>query len=54
VRDGELISKKQDRPGDWRKAKLPDYANNLRLVIDERMKKLGRLGRNPPSEQRRI
>jgi hypothetical protein len=42
--DGELIGKKQDRAGRWRKAKVPDYTNDQRqaYAIDDRMKQLGR------------
>jgi hypothetical protein len=45
--NGELIGKKQDRAGRWRKAKVPDYANDQRqaYAIDERMKALGRWDR---------
>jgi len=41
----ELIGKKQDKAGRWRKARVPDYVNDQRLAyaIDERMKQLGRL-----------
>jgi hypothetical protein len=43
-RDGSLIGKKQDKAGRWRKARVPDYANDQRhaYVIDDRMKQLGR------------
>jgi hypothetical protein len=43
-REDELIGKKQDKAGRWRKAKVPDYANDQRqaYAIDERMKQLGR------------
>ena len=46
-RNGELIGKKQDKAGRWRKAKVPDYANDQRqaYAIDERMKALGRWNR---------
>ena len=42
--EGELIGKKQDRAGRWRKAKVPDYTNDQRqaYAIDDRMKQLGR------------
>ena len=42
MRNGELIGKKQDKAGKWRKARVPDYANDPRqgYVIDERMKQL--------------
>jgi hypothetical protein len=42
--DGELIGKKQDKAGRWRKAKVPDYTNDQRqaYAIDDRMKQLGR------------
>ena len=42
--NGEVIGKKQDKAGRWRKAKVPDYANDQRqaYAIDERMKQLGR------------
>jgi hypothetical protein len=38
---------KQNKAGRWRKAKVPDYANDQRrvYVIDEQMRKLGRLER---------
>jgi len=41
--DGELIGKKQDRAGRWRKAKVPDYAGDQRnaYTIDDRVKQLG-------------
>ena len=44
---GELIGKKLDKAGKWRKAKVPDYANDPRqgYVIDERMKQLGHTAR---------
>ena len=43
IHTGELVGKKQDKAGKWRKAKVPDYANDPRqgYVIDERMKQLG-------------
>ena len=41
---GELIGKKQDKAAGWRKAKVPDYANDA-YAIDERMKALGRWDR---------
>ena len=46
-RDGELIGKRQDKAGHWRRAKVPDYANDQRqaYAIDERMKQLGRTAR---------
>jgi hypothetical protein len=42
--NGELVGKKQDKAGRWRRAKIPDYANDQRqaYAIDERMKALGR------------
>jgi hypothetical protein len=45
--NGELIGKKRDKAGRWRKAKVPDYANDQRqaYAIDERMKALGRWSR---------
>ena len=45
--NGQLIGKKQDKAGNWRKAKVPDYANDPRqgYVIDERMKQLGHTAR---------
>jgi len=45
--DGELVGKKQDKAGRWRRAKVPDYANEQlqAYAIDERMKALGRLDR---------
>jgi hypothetical protein len=44
---GELIGKKQDKAGRWRKAKVPDYAHDQRqaYAIDTRMKQLGRSDR---------
>jgi hypothetical protein len=45
--EGEPTGKKQDKGGHWRKAKVPDYANDQRhaYAIDDQMKKLGRLER---------
>ena len=45
--NSELIGKKQDKVGRWRKANVPDYANDQRqaYAIDERMKALGRWDR---------
>jgi len=45
--DDQLIGKKQDKVGHWRKAKVPDYSSDQRdaYAIDERMKKLGQLER---------
>src|SRR5437879_4745780 len=42
--NGELVGKKQDKAGRWRKARVPDYANDQRqpYAIDNRMKQLGR------------
>ena len=42
--DGRLIGKKQDKAGRWRKARVPDYANDQHqaYAIDERMRQLGR------------
>jgi hypothetical protein len=42
--NGELVGKRQDKAGRWRKARVPDYVNDPRLAyaIDERMKQLGR------------
>jgi hypothetical protein len=42
--DGELIGKKQDKLGRWRKAKVPNYSSDPvhAYAIDERMKQLGR------------
>jgi hypothetical protein len=42
--EGELIGKKQDKAGRWRKAKVPLYASDpaQAYAIDERMKQLGR------------
>lgn len=39
---GEMIGKKQDKAGHWRKAKVPNYAGDQRFAygIDERMKAL--------------
>jgi hypothetical protein len=42
---GELIGKKQDKAGRWRKAKVPRYATNLVHVYADRMKQLGRWDR---------
>jgi len=43
----ELIGKKQDKAGHWRRAKVPNYSGDQRLgyTIDERMKQLGRTAR---------
>jgi len=37
--NGELIGKRQDKAGRWRKAKVPDYANDQRHAfgIDEQL-----------------
>jgi hypothetical protein len=45
--NGELVGKKQDKAGRWRKARVPDYVSDRRqaYVIDERMKQLGRSAR---------
>ncbi len=42
--NGELVGKKQDKAGRWRKARVPDYVNDQRqaYAIDNRMKQLGR------------
>jgi hypothetical protein len=42
--DGELIGKKPDKLGRWRKAKVPSYSSDPvhAYAIDERMKQLGR------------
>jgi hypothetical protein len=47
--EDDLISKKQDKLGRWRTAKVPDYANDpvQAYAIDERMKQLGRSARIP-------
>jgi hypothetical protein len=44
---GQLIGRRQDKGGRWRRAKVPDYCGDQRLAyaIDERMKELGRLDR---------
>jgi len=41
---GNFIGKKQDKAGRWRKARVPDYANDQHqaYAIDERMRQLGR------------
>jgi hypothetical protein len=41
---GELIGKRQDKAGRWRKAKVPAYATDLvhGYAIEHRMKQLGR------------
>jgi len=41
---GELVGRKKDKAGRWRKAKVPDYVNDQRqaYAIDNRMKQLGR------------
>ncbi len=41
---GNFIGKKQDKAGRWRKARVPDYANDPHqaYAIDERMRQLGR------------
>jgi hypothetical protein len=43
-RNGELVGKKQDKLGRWRRAKVPDYVNDpvQAYAIDEHMKHLGR------------
>ena len=43
--DGQLIGKKQDKVGHWRKAKVPDYSSDQRhaYAIDERMKELAKI-----------
>jgi len=43
-RGSEFIGKKQDKAGRWRKARVPEYADDQRhaYAIDERMKQLGR------------
>ena len=45
--EGELIGKKQDKAGRWRKGKVPAYSTDAgqAYAIDERMKELGRLER---------
>src|SRR5262245_24280404 len=42
--DGKLIGKKQDKLGRWRRANVPDYANDTlqAYAIDQRMRQLGR------------
>jgi hypothetical protein len=44
---GELIGKKQDKAGRWRKAKVPAYATDPihAYAIEDRMKQLGRWDR---------
>ena len=39
---GQLLGKRQDRAGRWRKYKVPDYANDPRLAyaIDARMEQI--------------
>ena len=46
-REGVLVGKREDKAGHWRRAKVPDYANDQRqaYAIDERMKQLGRTAR---------
>jgi hypothetical protein len=41
---GELIGKRQDKAGRWRKGKVPAYSTDAgqAYAIDERMKELGR------------
>jgi hypothetical protein len=41
--NGQLLGKKQDRAGRWRKSRVPDYSNDQRqaYAIDARMKQLG-------------
>ena len=42
--DGALVSKKQDKAGHWRTAKVPHFSTDPvnAYAIDERMKQLGR------------
>ena len=44
---GELIGKKQDKAGRWRKAKVPAYTSDPMhaYAIEDRMKQLGRWDR---------
>jgi hypothetical protein len=44
---GELLGKKQDKAGRWRKAKVPAYASDPvhAYAIEDRMKQLGRWDR---------
>ena len=45
--DGELIGKKRDKAGRWRKAKVPAYASDPvhAYAIEDRVKQLGRWDR---------
>jgi hypothetical protein len=45
--NGQLIGKKKDKAGRWRKARVPTYATDPlhAYAIDERMKQLGRWDR---------
>ena len=41
--DGEIVGKKQDKAGRWRRARVPRFSSNpvLAYAIDDRMKQLG-------------
>ena len=41
--DGEIVGKKQDKAGRWRRARVPSFSTNpvLAYAIDDRMKQLG-------------
>ena len=45
--DGQLVGKRQDKAGHWRRAKVPNYSGNPfhAYAIEDRMKQLGRLDR---------
>ena len=42
--NGEIVGKKQDKAGRWRRARVPNFSTNpiLAYAIDDRMKQLGR------------
>src|SRR5215813_7133905 len=45
--DGEIIGKRQDKAGRWRRARVPSFSTNpvLAYAIDDRMKQLGQSDR---------
>src|SRR5215475_12516377 len=46
--DGEIVGKKQDKAGRWRRARVPSFSTKpvLAYAIDDRMKQLGQSERN--------
>ena len=42
--DGEIVGKKQDKAGRWRRARVPSFSTNpvLAYAIDDRMKQIGK------------